>query len=385
MNKLSVFVFIPFLMIHIAAFGLNCNITINNSTEKLRKENLQFVVMKARIFAKSMHQGQYRKFDKKPYFVHPARVAKIVRKVTNDPELIAAAYLHDTLEDTVATRKILIKKFGVRIANLVEELTSNPDNMAKFESKAAYLVDKMLKMSNDALLIKLADRLDNTSDFETASSEFIAKYRAETNYILSHLVKRKNLSPKHLQLIDRIYRAMKDGETAHKARLFAEEHHSNQKRKNSDLDYIVHPTRVSKELNKSGASIEERTAAYLKDVLDKGEPRVSIEEIKEQFGPVVSHIVVELNFHTNKISVHETRMTVFEKQLDELSDSALLILTAGRIDNLQDIHNQKSSDEFREYISESLILLVYLKKSQREYTDQQKYFIRKLERTLNQF
>ena len=72
------------------------------------------------IFATKAHSGTTRKGTNVPYIVHPIEAAAIVSAMTDDEEVIAAAVLHDVLEDTEATREDLLARFGRRITNLVE-------------------------------------------------------------------------------------------------------------------------------------------------------------------------------------------------------------------------------------------------------------------------
>jgi len=156
-------------------------------------------IKKAIQFGAQKHKGQVRKFDGKPYFGHPTRVAETIKKITKDKDVIIAAYLHDTVEDTETTVEELVKTFNKRVAALVKELTTV---MGPADNKAEYLLKKMNSMSKEALLIKLADRLDNVSDFPTAPEKFVKKYSKETHYILDNL--KTNLDGKHKKLINMI-------------------------------------------------------------------------------------------------------------------------------------------------------------------------------------
>ena len=158
----------------------------------------------AKRFAQKKHEGQIRKFDGSPYFVHPDSVANTVSKYTKDEDVIAAAYLHDTLEDTPTTMKELEMMFNKRVAKLVLELTSKK---VPGKEKGKYLTAKMNKMSPDALLIKLADRFDNVSDFKTAPPKFVERYSIETQYILDNL--NRALKPAHKKLIYLIKKKIK--------------------------------------------------------------------------------------------------------------------------------------------------------------------------------
>jgi (p)ppGpp synthase/HD superfamily hydrolase len=163
---------------------------------------------KALIFATEKHFGQTRRFTKEPYINHPKRVAEIVEQYTDDENLIVAAILHDALEDTPTTFDELAREFNLTIADLVWELTNDEGRIDEL-GKALYLLEKMIDMTDDALLIKLADRLDNTSGFELGLDKmkvFINNYRNETYFILDNLTDSgRSLTDAHRKLIARIY------------------------------------------------------------------------------------------------------------------------------------------------------------------------------------
>lgn len=149
------------------------------------KEN----VHKAYNFAKECHKGQVRKFTALPYFSHPKWVARVISDITKDEVMVASALLHDVVEDcaNVDSQDIHLM-FGDRIGDIVDELTSNkPRKM----SKRKYLTQKMSVMSNEALLIKLVDRLHNIIFLESdgVDVDFITKYVNETQYIFDNIVR----------------------------------------------------------------------------------------------------------------------------------------------------------------------------------------------------
>ena len=158
-------------------------------------------VQKARDIAQLKHLGQIRKFDKKDYFIHPSRVANTVKRLTNNKELQIIAYLHDTIEDTKTSFEEIEAIFGTKIANNVKELTSIPRGIEKY-GKEKHLIWKMNKMSDEALIVKLSDRLDNVSDFPTAPKNFVDKYRLQTKNILSGL--KRPLNSTHKKIIKAI-------------------------------------------------------------------------------------------------------------------------------------------------------------------------------------
>jgi hypothetical protein len=157
-------------------------------------------------YAATAHTGQKRSGGK-PYISHPVRVANIVKKYKDSKQLndiLSAAFLHDTIEDTDTDEEQLHKMFGALVASLVKELTSDKSEIEKL-GKTEYLADKMTNMSSWALVIKLADRLDNVSDIKVAKNpEWRHRYRTETETILDRIERDRVLSGTHKQLIELI-------------------------------------------------------------------------------------------------------------------------------------------------------------------------------------
>lgn len=114
------------------------------------------IINNAWLFAKEKHNGQLDDDGKSYFEAHLIPVSNLIRIVTNDPDLIATALLHDILEDTNVTYEQLKWGFNERIANLVLELTheGTDDNYGYYFPR--------LK-SKEAIMIKLADRLSNIS------------------------------------------------------------------------------------------------------------------------------------------------------------------------------------------------------------------------------
>lgn len=125
--------------------------------------------MRAASFAAWKHRHQVRKDGKTPYIAHPFRVAMIVRDTfgCTDAEVLAAALLHDTIEDTQTDFDELHKHFGERVALLVATLTKN---MSLPSAHREEHYDRQLAAGPwEARLIKLADVLDNTVDASTTA------------------------------------------------------------------------------------------------------------------------------------------------------------------------------------------------------------------------
>ena len=91
---------------------------------------MDVMVQRAIWFATQAHAGQTRKYTGEPYINHPVEVMQIVNTVTDDPEVLAAAILHDVVEDTPATITNIRIGFTPRVAELVSDLTdvSKPED-----------------------------------------------------------------------------------------------------------------------------------------------------------------------------------------------------------------------------------------------------------------
>ena len=122
------------------------------------------LVLKATQFAALKHCDQRRKDGKTPYIIHPISVAMILSEIGSieDLEILSAALLHDTLEDTDTSAHELDKIFGSRVRIIVEELTDN--DMLTFSQRKQMQIDNALYLSKDATLVRIADKISNVSD-----------------------------------------------------------------------------------------------------------------------------------------------------------------------------------------------------------------------------
>ncbi len=124
----------------------------------------EHLINRAYVYATSKHGGQTR-HSGDPYFAHPIEVAGILTEYKLDAATIVAGLLHDTIEDTDATRAEIEAKFGGEIADLVEGVTklSKLEIQSEENKQAQNLQKFILAMSRDVrvLLVKLADRLHN--------------------------------------------------------------------------------------------------------------------------------------------------------------------------------------------------------------------------------
>jgi (p)ppGpp synthase/HD superfamily hydrolase len=170
-----------------------------------KKYRLTELERKAWDFAVKAHDGVTRKFGGgTPYFEHVKKVFELVKKVDRRETLGAASLLHDTVEDVDwVTFDLIRKEFGLEVMNLVKELTSK-DKLIDVIGKPNYLLNKMIHMSNDALTVKLCDRLQNISDHFTASDKFRKNYYNQTRYIINGLKASRQLTRPQITVVNQI-------------------------------------------------------------------------------------------------------------------------------------------------------------------------------------
>jgi guanosine-3',5'-bis(diphosphate) 3'-pyrophosphohydrolase len=123
------------------------------------------LILKAASFAAEKHRGQLRKdVEATPYINHPLEVARILAEegAVSDPEVIAAALLHDTIEDTETSESELAALFGVRVASMVAEVTDDK-GISKVDRKQMQIEHAPSK-TKGAAMVKLADKLSNVRD-----------------------------------------------------------------------------------------------------------------------------------------------------------------------------------------------------------------------------
>lgn len=125
------------------------------------------LIITAASFAADRHRDQRRRdVDSTPYINHPLDVANILIEAgVQDASILAAAILHDTIEDTDTTAEELTEHFGERVRGLVLEVTDDK-SLDKLERKRLQVL-KAPDASNDAKQIKLADKIANLRDMKT--------------------------------------------------------------------------------------------------------------------------------------------------------------------------------------------------------------------------
>lgn len=161
------------------------------------------IILKAYEVAEAAHAGQTRRSGD-PYITHPVAVATILAELGMMPPTLAAALLHDTVEDTGYALATLKEEFGEEIANLVDGVTKL-DKVTYGDAAQAETVRKMIvAMSRDirVLVIKLADRLHNARTWKYVPGESAARKARETLEIYAPLAHRLGMNTIKWELED---------------------------------------------------------------------------------------------------------------------------------------------------------------------------------------
>ena len=120
---------------------------------------------RAIIFAVKAHAGTERRGKGYPYIVHPLEAVEIVATMTKDQELLAAAALHDTVEDTDVTVEQLRAEFGDRVADLVasesDQFEAGVSEEDSWHARKQAAIDRLARASREAKIVALGDKLSN--------------------------------------------------------------------------------------------------------------------------------------------------------------------------------------------------------------------------------
>ena len=120
---------------------------------------------RAIVFAVQAHHNTERRGKSFPYIVHPMEAVEIVATITPDQELLAAAALHDTIEDTDVTVEQIREAFGERVAELVhaesDQFTEGVSEEDSWHDRKQAAIDRLAAASHDAKIVAMGDKLSN--------------------------------------------------------------------------------------------------------------------------------------------------------------------------------------------------------------------------------
>ena len=182
--------------------------------ERVRRYNPntdEALLNRAYVYAMKAH-GEQKRASGDPYFSHPLEVAAILTDLKLDDATIAAALLHDTIEDTPTTRAEIDQIFGPDIGHLVEGLTKlkKLDLVSREAKQAENLRKLLLAIADDVrvLLVKLADRLHNMRTLEHMPPEGRTRIAEETLDIYAPLAGRMGMHSLREELEDLAFRQL---------------------------------------------------------------------------------------------------------------------------------------------------------------------------------
>ncbi|MDD2736445.1 MAG: bifunctional (p)ppGpp synthetase/guanosine-3',5'-bis(diphosphate) 3'-pyrophosphohydrolase [Desulfuromonadaceae bacterium] len=167
------------------------------------------LIRKAYVYCAKVHQGQTR-LSGEPYIIHPMEVAGLLADLKLDVPSIITGFLHDTIEDTLATSEDITRTFGSEVATLVDGVTkiSKIDFKTKEESQAENFRKMLLAMAIDirVILVKLADRLHNMRTLEFQGELKQRRIARETMDIYAPIANRLGISWIKVELEDLSFR-----------------------------------------------------------------------------------------------------------------------------------------------------------------------------------
>ena len=137
---------------------------------------------RAAKFAIDAHRGAERKGKGYPYILHPMEAAGIVASISNDPELLAAAILHDTVEDTDVSLEQIRQEFGDRVMTLVFNETSHLPHNAPWRVRKKAQADHIASAPRDSKIVAIGDKLSNlrtiVTDYRQIDDALWQRFRA---------------------------------------------------------------------------------------------------------------------------------------------------------------------------------------------------------------
>ncbi len=179
--------------------------------QRYKPDANEALLNKAYVYAMQKH-GHQRRASGAPYFSHPLEVAAILTEMRLDESTIAVALLHDTIEDTTATRQEIDELFGEDIGSLVEGLTKlkKLDLVSKKAEQAENLRKLLLAIADDVrvLMVKLADRLHNMRTLDHVPEDKRHRIAEETMDIYAPLAGRMGMQDMREELEELAFRAI---------------------------------------------------------------------------------------------------------------------------------------------------------------------------------
>ena len=146
------------------------------------------LVDRAIVFAVNAHAGTERRGTDIPYIVHPLEAMAIVSTITSDPEMLAAAVLHDTVEDTDVTLEDLRAAFGERVAALVasesDSFTDETGRTLSWKERKILALNRLAAATRDEKIVAMGDKLSNmraiARDYAALGEDFWLRFHVKS-------------------------------------------------------------------------------------------------------------------------------------------------------------------------------------------------------------
>ena len=149
------------------------------------------LLKEAASFAQAAHRNQRRKYTNEPYWYHCEQVARTVDQLGGTDEQVAAAWLHDTVEDTDVTQEQINRHFGDIVGRIVDDLTDKFTHEAfpylNREERKGLELKRLARIAPMSKTVKLADIIDNTNDIVRHDPKFAIVYLREKAAVLEAL------------------------------------------------------------------------------------------------------------------------------------------------------------------------------------------------------
>ena len=137
---------------------------------------------KAVAFATQAHSGTERRGKGYPYIIHPMEAVSIVATITNDPEMLVAALLHDTVEDTDVTIEQIRSEFGDHVADLVAHETAPLPDDAPWRTRKEAQLAQLVSAPYDSKVVAMGDKLSNmralAADYKAIGDQLWKRFHA---------------------------------------------------------------------------------------------------------------------------------------------------------------------------------------------------------------
>ena len=137
---------------------------------------------RAVAFATQAHSGTERRGKGYPYIIHPMEAVSIVASLTNDPEMLVAAMLHDTVEDTEVTIEQIRGQFGDRVADLVQHETAPLHDDAPWRTRKEAQLAQLVQAPYDSKVVAMGDKLSNmralAADYRMIGDQLWSRFHA---------------------------------------------------------------------------------------------------------------------------------------------------------------------------------------------------------------